>query len=173
MIRDLADRGRALRRPLGKRDLLPRSAVIDQTRQAIEDDYKRRLNAAIAKRVSAYLDAHEELVATPGWERLTEQQRDEIARPIAPGHEPNSTACRFSSCGRRPNLRRSRLATAVQRVYELLDGDRVATVSVGQLLRGRHRDRRAARCRLSTGIREECLAPHRRRQEGHRAVRRT
>src|SRR5690606_15313520 len=83
-----------------------------------------------------YLDAHDVLVATPGWEKLTEEQQSEIARPIREGTSKTVDGLSLQQVRSETELCQSRLATAVQRVYELLEGARLATVSIGQYFAG-------------------------------------
>lgn len=133
---DLAERGRALVDILSKETFFRELPTIDQTAKAIEDDFDRRLKAAVAERVTAYLNAHDVLVATPGWEKLTEEQQSEIARPIREGTSETVDGLSLQQVRSETELCQSRLATAVQRVYELLEGARLATVSIGQYFAG-------------------------------------
>jgi hypothetical protein len=152
---DLAERGRALSDILAKETFFRELPAIDQTAKAIEDDFERRLKAAIAARVTAYLDAHDKLEATPGWEKLTQAQKDEIARPIRQGTNQSTEGATSPQQVRSDTeLCRSRLDAAVQRVYELLEGARLATVSVGRYFTGGIETEEQLEQAL-TGLREE------------------
>jgi len=132
----LAERGRALQDILAKETFFRDLPLIDQSAKAIEADYARRLKGAIAERVNAYLDAHESLVATPGWERLSQAQQDDIARPIRQGTSQNSEGSTLQQIRADTELCPSRFSAAVQKVHQLLDGERLATVSVTQYFSG-------------------------------------
>lgn len=151
---DLAERGRALADILSKETFFRELPTIDQTAKAIEDDFDRRLNAAVTERVTAYLDAHDELVATPGWEKLTQEQQDEIARPIRHGTNQNDQGVTLQQLRSETELCSTRLSAAIQRVYELLEGARLATVSVGQYFSGGIETEEQLEQAL-TGLREE------------------
>ncbi len=111
-------------------------AEIEQAATAVGSEYKRRYDLALDARVAAYADAVAKLEQTPGWERLDDAQKDEVARPLRECADRawyNQTISHMRSvtdaCG-------GRLATAVEKVHKTLDGERVATVLIGKFFSG-------------------------------------
>jgi hypothetical protein len=151
---DLAVRGEALVDILSKETFFRELPVMNQTARAIEDEFERRLKSAIAERVTAYLDAHDALVATPAWEKLTEEQHSEVARPIRQGTNQSIDGTSLQQVRTETELCRSRLAAAIQRVYELVEGARLATVSIERYFTGGIENVEQLEQAL-TGLREE------------------
>ena len=109
---------------------------IAQAATAINAEYKRRYSEALDGRVKAYLDALEALSKEPGWERLDEAQQDEISRQLrqcADKHWNNQTIRHLRS---ETELCDSRLSAAVTKMHQVLEGERLATVSVSQFFSG-------------------------------------
>ncbi|MFL9500462.1 BREX system P-loop protein BrxC [Rhodopseudomonas palustris] len=109
---------------------------ISKAATSIKTEYKRRYEEALDARVKAYLDALEVLTKTPGWERLDEAQRDELSghlRKCADKNWNNQTIRHLRS---EAELAESRLADAIAKMHQILDGERLATVSVGQFFSG-------------------------------------
>ncbi len=127
--KDLGDR-------LNKETFFREIAEIEQAATAIQSEYKRRYDAALDARVGAYIGALEHLRQTPGWERLDDSQQQEVSRHLrqCADREWNNQTIRHlrsetEACS-------SRLATAVQKVHQILEGSRLATVSVNQFFNG-------------------------------------
>ena len=111
-------------------------AEIEQAATAVGSEYKRRYDLALDARVAAYADAVAKLEQTPGWERLDDEQKDEVARPLrqcADRAWNNQTISHLRSV---TDACDGRLATAVEKVHKILDGERVATVSIGKFFSG-------------------------------------
>jgi hypothetical protein len=128
-IADLGDR-------LVKETFFRDVAEIEQAATKIGAEYKTRYDTALDARVDAYQDAVAKLEQTPGWERLDDEQKEEVARPLrqcADRGWNNQTISHLRSvtdaCG-------GRLATAIEKVHKILEGERVATVSVGKFFSG-------------------------------------
>jgi hypothetical protein len=132
----LAARGAALKDLLGKETFFRELPAMEQSATALEKEHERRLNEALDARVNSYLKAHEALCATPGWERLDQAQRDEIAVPLRRGTSRSVDGVPLQQLRSDTELCASRLADAVQKVHQLLDGARLATVSVSQYFAG-------------------------------------
>lgn len=127
--KDLGDR-------LNKETFFREIAEIEQAATAIQTEYRRRYDAALDARVGAYIQALEDLAHTPGWERLDDAQQQEVSRHLrqCADREWNNQTIRHlrsetEACS-------SRLATAVQKVHQILEGARLATVSVNQFFNG-------------------------------------
>lgn len=131
----IAARGTALVDTLDKETFFRELAAIEQAATALDKEYKRRHDAALDARIDAYLKAQEELTATPGWERLNPSQRDDIAMPLRRGTS-KADDLPLQQIRSETELCPSRLADAIRKVHELLEGARLATVSVSQYFAG-------------------------------------
>jgi hypothetical protein len=111
-------------------------AEIEQAATAIGVEFKRRNDAALDARVTAYAEALLTLAQTQGWERLDDEQKEEVARPLrqcADGTWNNQTISHLRSV---TEACEGRLATAIEKIHKILDGERVATVSVHKFFVG-------------------------------------
>jgi hypothetical protein len=151
---DVAAKGVSLRDNLAKETFFRDVAAIEQAARAIRAEYKRRYDAALDGRVGSYLNALQLLERTPGWERLSDTQQDEVSRHLrqcADRNFNNQTIRHLRSeteaCG-------GRLATAIERVHHILEGERLATVDVQKFFSGGVDNEEQLETVL-TGIREE------------------
>jgi hypothetical protein len=103
---------------------------------AISAEYRRRYNEALDARVKTYLAALEALSKEPGWERLDEAQRDEISRQLRQCADKNWNNQTIRHLRSETELCDSRLAAAVTKMHQVLEGERLATVSVSQFFSG-------------------------------------
>lgn len=139
---------------LSKETFFREIAAIEQAATAIQAEYNKRYNAALDGRVRAYLDALQILTQTPGWERLTEAQQDEVSkllRQCADHKFNNQTIHHLRSETESCN---GRLSIAIERVHQILDGERLATVSVSKFFSGGIDNEEQLEQAL-TGVREE------------------
>lgn len=150
----LAAKGAELEDNLSKETFFRNIASIEQAATAIQADYKKRYDAALDGRVGAYLKALKALQLTPGWERLTEVQQLEVSRHLrqcADRNFNNQTIRHLRSeteaCG-------GRLSAAVEKVHQILEGERLATVDVQKFFSGGV-DNEEQLEQVLTGIREE------------------
>jgi hypothetical protein len=109
---------------------------IAKTAAAIQGEYKRRYDAALDGRVKAYLDALEVLAKTPGWERLDDAQHDEISQQLRQCADKNWNNQTIRHLRSETELCETRLAAAIAKMHQILEGERLATVSVGQYFAG-------------------------------------
>jgi|SRR5271166_6648930 len=91
---------------------------------------------ALDARVAVYGTAVAELEQTPGWERLDDEQKDEVARPLRQCADRASDNQTISHLRSVTDACEGRLATAVEKVHKILEGERVATVSIGKFFAG-------------------------------------
>lgn len=129
-------------------------AEIEQAATIVGGEYKRRYDEALDARVAAYAAAAATLEQTPGWERLDDEQKKEVARPLHQGADRawnNQTIPHLRSVTEACD---GRLATAVEKLHKILEGDRVATVSVGKFFSGGIENDEQLEQAL-TGIRDE------------------
>lgn len=87
-------------------------------------------------RVKAYLNALELLSLVSGWERLDEAQQDEIARQLRQCADKNWNNQTIRHIRSETELCDSRLSAAATKMLQILEGDRLATVSVSQFFSG-------------------------------------
>ena len=126
---DLAD---LIQRETFFRDL----ATIDQSAAVIDAEFQRRLGEALDARVGAHLTALEVLHATPGWERLDVAQQEEVSRSLRQGAERAGAPENLAHLRSETEACAGRLSAAISRVHELLEGERLASVSVAPFFAG-------------------------------------
>jgi hypothetical protein len=110
---------------------------IDQRAKRLEEAYASRLSAAVKARIQAYEAALVTLRATPGWERLTDDQRARVAETLTQRAEaPSSDNASIpllreqtANCGRE-------LGTAVLEMLKMSEGDRIERISVASYFAG-------------------------------------
>ena len=113
-------------------------AQIDQHATAIEAEYQARFKAAAAARTECYQQALATLQGNPAWAELNEEQQSRVAAPLtsrASASMPASATIPFlrselSACPQH-------LKAAVQQMMELIDGNRLVTINVGDFFAGR------------------------------------
>ena len=111
--------------------------TIEQQAKELEKEYMKRFEDASIRRKEAYTDVMEGLERTPGWEKLTEEQRKLISDPIDPyvlkNPEPSIAIPQLrADC----DAASGRLNKAVENVMRLLDGNRVVKVSAAGFFAG-------------------------------------
>jgi uncharacterized protein YerC len=143
------------------KDLLARETfyrelpAIEQDASAIDAEYAHRFEEALEARIAAYRQALDRLTLTPGWDGISQDQQQRLAAPLKRGqardHEPVSIpqlrseldACEF------------RLLDAISEIYRIVDGDRIATVSLEGYFSGGIETEEQLDSALA-GVREEC-----------------
>src|SRR5262249_11516626 len=133
---ELRTRAAALEDLLARETFFRELPTIEQHTNTIETEYSRRFDEALDARVVAYTKAFDELVKTPGWAEIDEDQQHRLAEP-------------FERCQKRdgervpiPQLRADgdacewRLRAAIAELRRIIDGERVVTVSVGSYFAG-------------------------------------
>lgn len=132
----ITDKGEELKDNLSRETFFRDIAAIDQAATTIQAEYKKRYQAALDGRVQSYAAAIEKLEQAPGWERLTEAQQAEVSRHLRQCADPgfnNQTIRHLRSeteaCG-------GRTSAAIERVHQILEGERLATVDVQKFFAG-------------------------------------
>jgi hypothetical protein len=129
---------------------------IESTRGVIEDEHERRFGEALQAKVQAYAEALSKLAAMPEWTKLDENARDDIAAPLQ-RHADDDGASHPPI----PQLRAdrdacmARLHEVIQRVHQVVEGDRMVDVSIEPFFRGGVSDLEQLDAALQ-GLREEC-----------------
>ena len=103
----------------------------------LRQEYKRRYHEALNKRAALYRLAKQRLVETQGWELLEETQRSKIISPIEqrsqedPKPRPTIPEVRADclAC-------ESRLQQGIEEMMRILDGHRLAKISLAQHFSG-------------------------------------
>ena len=128
---------------------------IEQHARAIEAEYERRYDEALEARVAAYTKAFDQLVKTPGWNDIDEEQQRKIAAPLERGKARDTERLPI------PQLRSDRdacdgaFAPPLRSCAAVIDGERIATVSLGSYFGGGVETEEQLDAALD-GIREEC-----------------
>ena len=130
------EKGKLLEDLLKRETFFRELGPIAQAGTAISAEYKRRYNEALDSRVKTYLAALEALSKEPGWERLDDAQRDEISRHLRQCADKNWNNQTIRHLRSETELCDSRLAAAVTKMHQVLEGERLATVSVSQFFSG-------------------------------------
>ena len=111
---------------------------IDQHAAAIDAEYQARFQAAATARTACYQQALSTLRANAAWGELSAGQQDRIAAPLA-----SRAAATLPTSASIPFLRSElsacpqHLKVAVQQMMELIEGNRLVTLNVGDFFAGR------------------------------------
>jgi hypothetical protein len=130
--------------------------AIDQAGHRIRQEYERRYHEAVERRRHFYGNAMKRLVETPGWESLEDTQRLKIAAPIEqriskePTPRPTIPEAR-SDC----DACERRLQQAIEEMMRILDGNRLAKVSLAHHFSGGIETAEQLNASLRA-VREEC-----------------
>jgi hypothetical protein len=117
-------------------DLLQRESfyrdipAIEQHARTIELEYARRFDDAQQARVDAYSKAYDHLTKVPGWHEIPEDTQREIATPILAGRQPLPRTSPIPLLRSERDACEARLKSAVRRVQEIIEGERLASVQV-------------------------------------------
>ena len=144
------------------KDLLDRETFfrelpsIDQHARQLEKEYGRRFEKASARRKQAYGGVMEDLEKTPGWEKLTDEQKKLISDSFEPyvlkDPEPYMAIPQLrADCDAAPG----RLNKAVEELMRLLDGDRVVKVNAAGFFAGGVETEEQLDAAIQ-GLRDEC-----------------
>lgn len=144
------------------KDLLARESfykelpAIEQHARQLEEEYRRRLDAAVEARRAAYERALTLLQGTPGWESLNKDQQARVSQPLA-----TRAANPVDGEVRIPELRAdveacpTRLQKAVEEMLRMVDGNRVERISAAGFFAGGIDNEEQLDAAL-TALREEC-----------------
>jgi hypothetical protein len=104
--------------------------AIEQHARAIELEYARRFEDAQQARRDAYSKAYEQLTRTPGWPDLSPETQATVAAAILAGKEPLPHTAPLALLRSERDACEGRLKSAIRRVQEIVEGERLATVQV-------------------------------------------
>jgi hypothetical protein len=152
---DLRARAASLEDLLARETFFKQLPAIDQDAKAIETEYARRFNEALDARVAVYGKAFDELVKTPGWTQIDEDQRRRLAEPFERGKKPYDAGTPIPQLRADRDACDGRLRAAIAELRRIIDGDRIVAVSVGSYFAGGIDDIEQLDAALD-GVREEC-----------------
>ncbi len=128
--------------------------AIDQQAAAIAAEYDRRYQQALRERIDAYTSALGELERTPGWESHDADQRERVAAPLRRGTAAE-TGVPIPQLRADRELCGTRLRAAIDEVRRIIDGERLASISVASYFEPGIETEEQLEAALE-GIREEC-----------------
>jgi hypothetical protein len=129
--------------------------AIEQHATALGAEYDKRFDEAMDARIAAYEKAFDKLVKTPGWSELDEDRQRVIAKPIEAGKTREEARVPIAQLRSEKDACVGRLHAAVAEVRRILDGERVASVSLGSFFGAGIETEEQLDAALS-GVREEC-----------------
>ena len=152
---DLRAKATALDDLLARETFYRELPSIEQHARAIEAEYERRYDEALEARVAAYTKAFDQLVKTPGWTDIDEDQQRKLAAPLERGKAKDTERLPIPQLRSERDACDSRLRAAVAELRRTIDGERIATVSLGSYFGGGIETEEQLEAALD-GIREEC-----------------
>jgi hypothetical protein len=129
--------------------------TIEQHASAIEAEYARRFDEALAARIAAYTQALDRLAHTPGWDGIDHDHQQKLAAPLERGKTRDQDRVPIPQLRSELDACETRLQDAIAELHRIVDGDRVATVRLGGYFSGGIETEEQLDAALA-GIREEC-----------------
>ncbi len=131
-------------------------AAIDAARRVIEAEHERRFGEALTAKVTAYTEALAELIEISEWATVSDDVKQQVAAPLRTHAEDDGASHPpISQLRADRDACQGRLSAAVQQVHRIVEGDRLATVSIEPYFRGGVNDLEQLDAALH-GLREEC-----------------
>jgi Family of unknown function (DUF6079) len=152
---DLSAKAAALEDLLARETFYKELPSIEQYASAIENEYELRYEEALSARIAAYTKACAQLVQTPGWSSVEENQQRKVAAPIQGGMAADKEKVPIAQLRSDRDACDGRLRAAVAELHRLIDGERIATVSLSSYFGGGVETEEQLDAVLD-GIREEC-----------------
>lgn len=152
---ELRTRAQSLEDLLARETFFKELPSIEQHTKAIETEYARREDEALDARVAAYTRAFDNLIKTPGWSEIDEDQQHRLAEPFERGKKQGAEHVPIPQLRADHDACEGRLRTAVAELRRVIDGERVVTVSVGSYFAGGIETEEQLEAALD-GVREEC-----------------
>ena len=152
---ELRDKAATLQDLLKRESFYKELPAIDQNTQAIEAEYDKRFEDAIAARMAAYSEALDQLVATPGWSEIDEDQQKRLAGPFERGKVREDSPLPVPQLRSERDACEGRLRAGIANIHRIIDGDRVVTVKLGGYFSGGVETKEQLDAALD-GVREEC-----------------
>lgn len=152
---DLRSRATELQELFSRETFFRDLPAIEQHAGALESEYARRFEDALQARVNAYTRAFEQLIKTPGWSELQEDAQRSIAAPIQSGIARAPATVPIALLRSERDACEARLRAAVLAVQKVIEGERLAPISVGAYFAGGIETEEQLDAALA-GLRDEC-----------------
>lgn len=128
---------------------------IEQHARGIENEYERRFNEALEARIATYTQALDQLVKTHGWTEIDAEQQRKLAAPMERGKAKDKERLPIPQLRSDRDACAARLRAAIAELHRIIDGERIATVSLDSYFGGGIDTEEQLDAALE-GIREEC-----------------
>lgn len=152
-IRDTAEK---LRDYLDQELFFQKLNDIESTRKVIEAEHERRFGEALQAKVDAYTEALTKLAAVPEWPALDDDAKGEVAALLQHhAHDDGATRPPIPQLRADHDACMGRLHEAIQKVQQIVEGDRMVEVSIEPFFRGGVSDLEQLDAALQ-GLREVC-----------------
>ncbi|MGH2976168.1 MAG: BREX system P-loop protein BrxC, partial [Solirubrobacterales bacterium] len=152
---DLSAKAATLEDLLARETFYKELPLIEQHAAAIETEYERRYDEAFSARIAAYTEAFDQLVQTPEWSSVEEDQQRTVAAPIRRGMAADKEKVPIPQLRSDRDACEGRLRAAVAELRRLIDGERLATVILSSYFGGGVETEEQLD-QVLDGIREEC-----------------
>lgn len=129
--------------------------AIEQNAAALGAEYERRYSEALEARMAAYAGAHEQLIKSPAWAQLSEDQRRPLEAPFLRGRAKDGDKVPIPQLRSERDACPARLRDAIADMHRIIDGERIAQVSLTSYFTGGIETEEQLDAAL-IGIREEC-----------------
>jgi hypothetical protein len=129
--------------------------ALEQHTRAIQAEYDRRYDDAMAARIAAYSTALERLAQEPGWTEIAEHQQHALAAAFKRSTKKDEDRPPIPQLRSERDAAGSRLRDAIAELHRIIDGERVASVSLTSYFAGGIETEEQLDAALD-GIREEC-----------------
>ena len=128
---------------------------IEQYTTAIESEYERRFEGALDARVGAYATAFDQLVKTPGWAEIDDDQKGRLIEPFERGRQRDTDGVPIPQLRADRDACDGRLRAAIAELRRIIDGERVVTLNVSSYFADGIETAEQLDAALD-GVREEC-----------------
>ncbi len=152
---ELRAKAAALEDLLARETFYKELPAIEQSTTVLEVEYDKRFEEAVTARIDTYANAFDRLVKTPGWSEIDEDQRRRLAAPFERGKTREKERLPIPQLRSERDACDSRLRAAIAALRQIIDGERVVTVSVASYF-GDGVETEEQLAAALEGIREEC-----------------
>ena len=152
---DLRAKATALEDLLARETFYREFPSIEQHATAINAEYDHRYDEALEARLAAYTKALDRLVKTAGWTDIDEELQRKLALPLERGKVKDKERLPIPQLRSDCDACDARLRSAIAELRRIIDGERLATVSLGSYFGGGIETEEQLEAALE-GIREEC-----------------
>ncbi len=132
----VAEAGALLADLLNKETFFRELAAIAAAAKAIHDAQSSLRGDVLERRTEVYRDALDALHAVPGWDGLDRSLKEHIAAPLEACASAHGASENLSELRTEIEACAGRRDQAIRRVFEAVEGERLATLSVGQFFVG-------------------------------------